>query len=84
MILKKIDAQSAERKPCMYQNYISEFGRSRVKVECPFCGKVNIAYNWSLAGSGKRCGNPACRAHLFMGVAIRDMVPIGNEEADHA
>jgi len=75
MKLKKIDPQTAERKPCYVQDYTHEHGRSRVIVECPFCGRANIAYIWSLAGSGKRCGNDDCRAHLCYGVAIRDMVP---------
>ena len=33
----------------------SEFGRSSIVIECPFCGAWVTAYLWSLAGSGKRC-----------------------------
>ena len=82
MNLKKIDPQTAERKPCYVQDYTHEHGRSRVIVECPFCGRANIAYIWSLAGSGKRCGNDDCRAHLCYGVAIRDMVPVEQQPLD--
>lgn len=74
MKLKKICAQDAERRTCYVRDYTSEHGRSKAIIECPFCGKRNIAYKWSLAGSGKRCVNETCRAHLFWGVAIRDMV----------
>jgi hypothetical protein len=34
---------------------VSETGRSRVGIRCPFCDVVTEAYVWSLAGSGKRC-----------------------------
>lgn len=73
--LKKIPAQEAERKALSMRPGVSEFGRSTVFVTCPFCGRRTEAYVWSLAGSGKRCPNPECRAHLCYGVAIRDMVP---------
>ena len=77
--LKKISAQDAERRTCYVRDFTSEFGRSKAIVECPFCGKRNIAYKWSLAGSGKRCLNESCRAHLCWGVAIKDMVPTESE-----
>jgi hypothetical protein len=35
--------------------YRSEFGRSSIRIECPFCGTITRAYVWSLAGSGKKC-----------------------------
>lgn len=35
---------------------VSEMGRSRITIVCPFCGEHVVAYRWSLAGSGKRCG----------------------------
>lgn len=59
----------------------SAFGRSTVDIQCPFCGQVVQAYVWSLAGSGKRCTNPACRA-LFggRGLAKRANQPIGGGE----
>lgn len=44
----------------------SAFGRSTIDIQCPFCGQVVEAFVWSLAGSGKRCTNRACRA-LFDG-----------------
>lgn len=36
-------------------SHTSEMGRSRVKLECPFCGAWVTAFLWSLSGSGKRC-----------------------------
>jgi hypothetical protein len=39
---------------------ITEFGRNRWLIKCPFCGSTVWAYTWSLAGSGKRC--PGCGA----------------------
>lgn len=30
-------------------------GRSTIDIKCPFCGKVTMAFVWSLRGSGKRC-----------------------------
>lgn len=55
---------------------ISEMGRRRIEVECPFCFATFWAFLWSLAGSGKRCSN--CGAlHYSSGVAS----PIeGNED----
>jgi hypothetical protein len=39
----------------------SAMGRSTVTIRCPFCSWHVVAYVWSLAGSGKRCTNRACR-----------------------
>lgn len=39
-----------------------DFGRTTCTIECPFCGWQTEAFVWSLAGSGKRCSNPKCRA----------------------
>lgn len=38
-----------------YKRKWSEMGKTRIAVDCPFCGVELIAYLWSLAGSGKRC-----------------------------
>jgi hypothetical protein len=35
---------------------VTEVGRSRIVIRCPFCKACVVAYTWSLAGSGKRCG----------------------------
>jgi len=35
-----------------------QFGKTRTKIECPWCETQFWAYNWSMAGSGKRC--PGC------------------------
>jgi hypothetical protein len=40
-----------------------------VKIECPFCGTVVLAYVWSLAGSGKKC--PCGAIHGYMGISRR-------------
>lgn len=41
---------------------VSEMGRTRIEIVCPCCQQVQWGYTWSLAGSGKRCENKACRA----------------------
>lgn len=33
----------------------SQFGRTQVRADCPFCHQTVDAYLWSLAGGGKRC-----------------------------
>ena len=35
--------------------YSSEFGRANGLLDCPWCGKANRVYVWSLSGGGKRC-----------------------------
>lgn len=34
---------------------ISEHGKSRMDIKCPFCGALFWAYNWSLSANGKKC-----------------------------
>lgn len=81
MKLKRLkDRSKAETKALSMRPGVSEFGRSTVFVTCPFCGRKTEAYVWSLAGSGKRCPNPDCRAHLCYGVAYRDMVSADEAE----
>jgi hypothetical protein len=47
---------------------ISEMGRRRIEIECPFCFEQFWAFVWSLSGGGKRC--PNCRAmHTSHGTA---------------
>lgn len=54
---------------------ISEMGRRRIEIECPFCWQTFWAFVWSLAGGGKRC--PNCKA---MHVSGRNAYPVeGNE-----
>ena len=77
MKLKKIPFDKAEHRPCSMRPRTSEMGRSTVYVKCPFCGVETVAYNWSLAGGGKRCENKDCRVFLGWGEAVRDMVPAG-------
>lgn len=59
---------------------ISEMGRRRIEIECPFCFETFWAFVWSLAGGGKRC--PNCRAmHTSYGFAY----PLeGNEDLESA
>ncbi len=55
---------------------ISEMGRRRIEIECPFCFATFWAFVWSLSGGGKKCTN--CGAiHASFGQAY----PIeGNED----
>jgi hypothetical protein len=55
---------------------ISEMGRRRIRIECPFCFAHFWAFVWSLSGGGKKC--PNCGAmHTSVGLAI----PLtGNED----
>ncbi len=55
---------------------VSEMGKRRIEIECPFCFQEFWAFVWSLSGSGKRC--PNCGAmHSGHGIAS----PIeGNED----
>jgi hypothetical protein len=55
---------------------ITEMGRSRVQIECPFCFERFWAFVWSISGGGKKCTN--CGAmHASFGQAF----PIvGNED----
>ena len=80
MKMKKIPRYEAEQRPVTKRAGRSEFGRSTVFVECPFCERQTEAYVWSLAGHGKRCSNPECRAYLGYYVAARDMVPVSVTE----
>ena len=48
--------------PYSYQVISSDVGRTKVLLDCPWCHDQVEAFLWSLAGSGKRCTNPACRA----------------------
>lgn len=53
---------------------VSQFGRSRCQIICPFCATTCTAYIWSLSGGGKRC--PGCRAmHTSWGTTIKDRPP---------
>jgi hypothetical protein len=52
-------------------NYDSEFSRSSVLIECPFCNNEVRAYVWSLCGCGKRC---LCGAiHTGMGETLKEI-----------
>lgn len=48
----------------------SAMGRSKVEIECPFCGTRFWAFIWSISGGGKKCENKACGAmHTSFGIA---------------
>jgi hypothetical protein len=69
-VLKGPDSQSenATREWRQLGPAISEMGRRRIEIECPFCFATFWAYVWSLYGGGKRC--PNCRAfHTGKGLA---------------
>lgn len=56
-----------------------EMGRTRVKIECPFCLSTFWAYVWSISGGGKKCENKACGAiHGSMGAAY----PVAGREPE--
>ena len=58
-----------------YERRWSDMGRTRIAVECAFCGAEIIAYVWSLAGSGKKC---QCGAKLYSdGSMVKDMTDAG-------
>lgn len=60
-VLRGPDNRSANaRREWQALRAISEMGRRRIEIECPFCFLRFWAYVWSLAGGGKRC--PNCRA----------------------
>lgn len=46
----------AEQKEFSTKQYKGRHGETTVDIICPFCGVTSIAYLWSLAGSGKKCG----------------------------
>jgi len=49
---------------------VTQMGKSRIKVECPFCGTRFWAYIWSISGGGKKCENKKCGAkHGSSGIA---------------
>lgn len=57
---------------------VDETGRSRVKLECPFCYERFWAYIWSLCGGGKKC--PNCGA-IHGGTLMASPIE-GNEELE--
>lgn len=51
----KNDNRIEERDSGGYTRKISQMGKTRVMLTCPFCKYELWAYLWSLAGGGKRC-----------------------------
>jgi len=47
-----------EIKPYTVLAHYHIFGRSQLRVRCPWCDAEFMVYAWSFAGSGKRC--PGC------------------------
>ncbi len=56
-------------RDALWGQHTSAHGRSTMWADCPFCGAEVIAYTWSLAGGGKRCG--MCGALLGWGPSIQ-------------
>jgi len=54
--------------------YIPEVGRQGWMVECSICNEEFRVYEWSIAGTGRRC--PGC-GHLYQ---LDDVVPRNREE----
>lgn len=52
---REINEPGVEQREFFTIGQRSEFGRSTVTIECPFCRMSVVAYSWSLAGGGKRC-----------------------------
>lgn len=49
-----------KRKTYSVSDRITEMGKTRIQIQCPFCHEDFWAYIWSLAGGGKKC--PKCGA----------------------
>lgn len=61
-----IKYDTTKAKQYSVDHTISEVGRRKSLITCPFCYGPFYAYHWSLAGSGKKC--PDCGAlHTWMG-----------------
>jgi hypothetical protein len=62
---------TCERRDYKSFNYSSEFSRSNILIECPFCNNRIRAYVWSLCGCGKKC---ACGAiHSGSGETFKEI-----------
>lgn len=46
---------ACESKPYTMTQVYSNVGRTRVDLDCPYCGRTVVAFLWSLSGGGKRC-----------------------------
>jgi hypothetical protein len=65
--MARYDQEKSKR--FIFHGKISEFGRTRLLIECPFCKMTFWAFVWSLRGSGKKC--EGCGAlHTGTGVAF--------------
>ena len=51
------DKIETEQRDYKAYNRCSEFGKSTIDIDCPFCKTTMTAYIWSICGSGKRCKN---------------------------
>jgi hypothetical protein len=77
----KVTKGEYNRSPNAMREYrvldrITEMGRSRVEIECPFCFERFWAFIWSISGGGKKCTNCGAK-HASFGQAF----PIvGNED----
>ncbi len=63
-------SEERELRPHATVRTVSEFGKTRSLIECPFCGEPVWAYHWSLAGGGKKCPNCGAK-HTWWGTLSR-------------
>jgi hypothetical protein len=61
-------SENAQRAYKTTGRVISEMGKRRVEIQCPFCNARFWAYPWSIAGVGKKCTNCGSM-HTSFGVA---------------
>lgn len=61
-----------EQRPWHTRFIMREFGKTRLHIDCPFCGGLVVAYLWSLAGGGKRCDCGAMIGHYGTAYKVKD------------
>ena len=60
---------------------ISDYGRSRVIFNCPFCTNKVTAYMWSLCGGGKRCDCGAIFGSGGTGYRLKEKLKAPKEQS---
>ena len=62
-------------------SYRSRHGRSSIIIVCPWCGGEELAYVWSLAGSGKRCSSCKDVIH-YMSISAKRLPKEDNDNQE--